>query len=167
MRKDLGDIEHQIHNFVKVIYDDDLTTEDKKYIDLKSTFVEFIEIPEEESLPEDKNLVLVRVNIIGTVASYRSSSVRAWKQHDALEKMSKKFVAVMKGSELKFSNGDKATFKFDPNLVHEEKVEADYCNLEYWNGWAECNGDKLPDMSIIGLQMRIKSVQTAYDCLTK
>lgn len=80
------------------------------------------------------------------------------KQHDALAKMSKKFVEVMKGSELKFSNGDKATFKFDPNLVKEEKVEADYCNLEYWNGWAECNGDKLPDMSIIGLQMRIKSV---------
>lgn len=161
MRKDIGDIESHIHDFVKVIYDDDLTAEDKKYIYPKATFVEFIEIPEEERLPEDKNLVLVRVNIFGTVASYRASAVRAGKQHDALEKMSKKFVEVMKGSELKFSNGDKATFKFDPNLVDEEKVEADYRNLEYWNGWAECNGDKLSDMSIIGLQMRIKSVQTA------
>jgi len=161
MRKDMGDIESQIHDLVQSLYDDSLTVEDRKYIDPKATFVEFIEIPEEERLPEDKNLVLVRVNIIGTVASYRASVVRAGKQHDALAKMSKKFVDVMKGSELKFNNGDKATFKFDPNLVKEEKVEADYCNLEYWNGWAECNGDKLPDMSIIGLQMRIKSVQTA------
>lgn len=85
MRKDLGDIESQIHNIVKVIYDDDLTTEDKKYIDPKATFVEFIEIPEEERLPEDKNLVLVRVNIIGTVASYQASSVRAVTMH-SLEK---------------------------------------------------------------------------------
>jgi len=103
MRKDMGDIESQIHDLVQSLYDDSLTVEDRKYIDPKATFVEFIEIPEEERLPEDKNLVLVRVNIIGTVASYRASVVRAGKQHDALAKMSKKFVDVMKGSELKFN----------------------------------------------------------------
>ena len=155
MLNDRSDIAQQLSKLVQNIYDENLTVEDRKYINPNSTFVEFIEIPKEESLPEDKNLVFVRVSIIGTIASYDAAKSQAAKQHKSLEKVSRQFIDSVKGAKLRFSNGDVATFKTNPNLVNEDTVNSKYIELEYWNGWAECIGDKLPDIAILGLDMRI------------